>query len=486
MLLTISTTYSPATDLGYLLHKHPERIQSFKLTFGQAHVFYPEASTEKCTAALLLDVDAVGLTRRPQQRFGENFALAEYVSDRPYAASSFLSVAIAQVFSSALSGKIKERPELAETAIPLNAKLSTLPCQGGEQLLRRLFEPLGYKITVERHTLDAQFPDWGKTRYFTVTLQNTCRLSELLTHLYVLIPVLDDEKHYWVDEAEIEKLLKHGKNWLAAHPEQESIVSRYLKHLRLLTNQALAQLCETDLLETDETVQTEEEAEVEGQNVIQGMDLVHSQTKSGLNEIRLQTVADVLKQCGAKRVLDLGCGEGKLLRKLLREKQFEEIVGMDVSHRALKIAQERLHYERLPERERKRLRLFQGSLIYRDKRLVGYDAAAVIEVIEHLDLPRLAAFERVLFEFARPRTVVLTTPNIEYNVKFENLQAGNFRHKDHRFEWTRDEFRSWATRISERFGYTVVFHPIGPTTEEVGAPTQMAVFTQEGQEEGIT
>lgn len=472
MLLTISTTYSPATDIGYLLHKHPERIQSFKLAFGQAHVFYPEARPEKCTVALLLDIDTVGLTRRPHGRFGENFALAPYVSDRPYVASSFLSVAIAQVFSSALSGKSKERPQLSETAIPLEAKLSILPCQGGEQLLRRLFEPLGYKITVERHILDAQFSAWGESRYFTVTLQNTCRLSELLTHLYVLIPVLDDEKHYWVDEAEIEKLLKHGENWLAAHPEHESIVRRYLKHLRPLTNQALAQLCDIDPEQIDETIQAAEEAQVEA--------------PIGLNEVRLQRVTEALKQYGAKRVLDLGCGEGKLLRKLLHEKQFEEIVGMDVSHRALKIAHERLHYDRLPENEKKRLHLFQGSLNYRDKRLAGYDAAAIIEVIEHLDLPRLAAFERVLFEFARPRTVVLTTPNREYNTQFEHLQGGHFRHKDHRFEWTRDEFQSWATRISERFGYAVTFHPIGPTTEDVGAPTQMAVFTREDQGKQIT
>lgn len=471
MLLTISTTHPPATDLGYLLHKHPARIQSFKIAFGQAHVFYPEARPERCTAALLLDIDTVGLTRRPHGRFGENFALAPYVSDRPYVASSFLSVAIAQVFSSALSGKSKERPQLVETAIPLEARLSILPCQGGEQLLRRLFEPLGYKIKAERHILDSRFSDWGESPYFTVTLQNTCRLSELLTHLYVLIPVLDDEKHYWVDDAEIEKLLKHGKNWLAAHPEHESIVRRYLKHLRPLTDQALAQLCDTDPQQTDETIQAEEETQVEA--------------PIGLNEVRLQKVTEALKACGAKRVLDLGCGEGKLLRKLLHEKQFEEIAGMDVSHRALKIAHERLHYDRLPENEKKRLHLFQGSLNYRDKRLAGYDAAAIIEVIEHLDLPRLAAFERVIFEFARPRTVVLTTPNREYNAQFEHLQAGRFRHKDHRFEWTRDELQSWATRISERFGYAVVFHPIGPTTEDIGAPTQMAVFTQKGQEEHI-
>ena len=463
MLLTISTTYSPATDLGFLLHKHPERLQTFELTFGQAHVFYPEVDTEKCTAALLLDVDSVGLVRRYRGQVSENFALAEYVNDRPYAASSFMSVTIARVFRSALSGQSKERPELAETPMPLSAKLSTLPCRGGEKFLRRLFEPLGYTVHAERHALDTQFPNWGESRYFTVTLDTTCRLHELLTHLYVLIPVLDDEKHYWVDQAEIEKLLKHGSDWLSDHPEQESIVNRYLKYQRRLTRQALAQLRETDVDKIEE--QTQEEVQIE--------------ERLGLNETRLAKATEVIKQAGAKRVLDLGCGEGKLLRKLMAEKQFEEIVGMDVSHQSLKIAQQRLHYDRLPDKQKARLKFFQGSLCYRDKRLEGYDAAAVIEVIEHLDASRLSSFERILFEFARPQMVVLTTPNVEYNIKFENLPAGKFRHRDHRFEWTRNEFQSWASGTSNRFGYAVTFHSIGETDEGVGSPTQMAVFTRE-------
>lgn len=471
MLLTISTTYTPATDFGYLLHKHPARLQSFELSFGQAHVFYPEACVEKCTVALLLDVDSVGLARRPHGQSADNFALAQYVSDRPYVASSFLSVAIARVFGSALSGKSKERPELAETGIPLKAKLAILPCWGGEKMLRRLFEPLGYTIEAEQHVLNTQFPHWGQSRYFTVTLENTCRLSELLTHLYVLMPVLDDEKHYWVDDAEIEKLLKHGSDWLAAHPEQEAIVRRYLKHQHRLASQALAQLREEDAQEIDESSQSPEEAQIE--------------ERIGLNETRLAAVTETLKRYGTRRILDLGCGEGKLLSKLLAEKSFEEIVGMDVSYRALKIAQRRLNYDRLPEKQKERIRLFQGSLGYRDKRLAGYDAAAVVEVIEHLDLPRLTVFERVLFEFACPRTVVLTTPNIEYNVKFENLQTGNYRHKDHRFEWTRNEFQSWASGVAKRFDYTVVFHTIGPIIEDIGSPTQMAVFTRENCEEEI-
>ena len=463
MLLTISTTHSPATDLGFLLHKHPDKLQTFTLPYGQAHVFYPEACSEKCTAALLLDIDSVGLVRRYRGQSSESFSLAEYVNDRPYAASSFLSVAIARVFGSALAGKCKDRPELLDTPIPLTAKLSTLPCRGGEHFLRCLFEPLQYRVHAERHILDSQFPDWGNSRYFAVTLDATCRLSDLLTHLYVLIPVLDDEKHYWVDEAEIEKLLKHGEDWLSDHPEQETIVNRYLKYQRRLTRQAFSQLSDTGV-EVDEEKQNEEETQIE--------------EHIGLNEIRLSKTAEVIKDFGAKRVVDLGCGEGKLLRKLLAEKQFEEIVGMDVSHSNLIKVKQRLHYDRLPEKQKERLTLFQGSLCYRDKRLEGYDAAAVIEVIEHLDSSRLSAFERVLFEYACPDMIVLTTPNVEYNIKFENLPSGRFRHKDHRFEWTRLEFQSWSQDISKRFGYKVTFHPIGENDEVVGSPTQMAVFNK--------
>src|SRR5262249_36253165 len=173
---------------------------------------------------------------------GEGRRLEQYVNDRPYVASSFLSVAIAQVFGSALGGKSKERSELVETILPLEAKLSALPCRGGEVFLRRLFEPLGYTVKTSRRVLDEKFPEWGESRYFTVELRAQIRLRDLLTHLYVLVPVLDDDKHYWVGEDEVEKLLRHGRGWLAAHPEREAIAGRYLKHQRSLTRQALDQL----------------------------------------------------------------------------------------------------------------------------------------------------------------------------------------------------------------------------------------------------
>jgi 3' terminal RNA ribose 2'-O-methyltransferase Hen1 len=462
MLLTITTTHQPATDLGYLLHKNPARLHSFALPFGEAHVFYPETNAERCTAALLLDIDPVGLVRNRRGPAGEGGTLEQYVNDRPYVASSFLSVAISRVLGSALGGRSKDRPELASTALPLQAKISVLPCRGGENFLRRLFEPLGYTVTAQRHSLDEQFPEWGDSQYFTVELSGAVRLQDLLTHIYVLVPVLDNEKHYWVGDDEVEKLLRHAREWLASHPEKEEITKRYLKYRRDLAKDALARLVESPDPDSVEVVHNNEEEVVE--------------STLNLNEQRLNSVVAALRSVNAKRVLDLGCGEGKLLRVLLDDRSFEEIVGVDVSHRALRIAHERLRVERLPARQRERIKLMQGSLMYRDQRLAGFDAAAVIEVIEHLDQPRLAAFERVLFEFAKPSAVVLTTPNVEYNPRFESLPAGMFRHKDHRFEWTRAQFGQWAQKIGERYGYAVRFFAVGTEDAEVGAPTQMAVF----------
>jgi 3' terminal RNA ribose 2'-O-methyltransferase Hen1 len=465
MLLTVTTTHRPATDLGYLLHKNPARCQSFPLSFGSAHLFYPEAAEDRCTAALLLDVDPVAMVRG---RGGvSQSVLAQYVNDRPYVASSLMSVAIAQVLGPALDGRSKERPELAGTPIPLVASLEVLPCRGGENFLHDVFDPLGYELQAVRYPLDENFAEWGPSPYYSVTLSKTTTLGDLLTHLYVLIPVFDNFKHYYVGQEEMDKLLKHGEGWLASHPKREAIAHRYLKHAPSLARQALARLAEQD----DQPVEELTDARSEGRE--------ETLEKSiSLNEQRLGDVVAALKASGAKRILDLGCGEGKLLRELLKEKQFEEIVGMDVAVRVLEIAMDRLRLDDLPPRQKDRIRLLHGSLMYRDKRLAGFEAAAVVEVIEHLDPPRLAAFERVVFECARPTTIVLTTPNREYNVMWPNLAAGAFRHEDHRFEWSREEFQTWAKGVAGRFGYTVEFRGVGPEQTDLGSATQMGIFSQ--------
>jgi 3' terminal RNA ribose 2'-O-methyltransferase Hen1 len=464
MLLTISTTHQPATDLGYLLHKNPDKVHSFEMSFGKAHLFYPEATAERCTAALLLDVDPVGLVRGKHGQGEGN--LDQYVNDRPYVLSSFTSVAMGRALGTAMTGRSKGMQKLAEQKIPLSAALSVVACRGGDGLLHELFEPLGYRVAATRLPLDEKFPEWGEGPYYTVTLEAEIRLRDLLRHLYVLIPVLDAEKHYWVGKDEVEKLLRKGEGWLAGHPHKEAIVKRYLPRQRQLAREALARLAEEDNPDPDATLEAQAEEETKMEEPIR------------LWQQRMGAVVAELRSVGAKRVVDLGCGEGKLLRALLDEKPIQEIVGMDVSFRSLEVASQRLRLDRMPAKQKERLKLMHGSLMYRDQRLAGYDAATVVEVIEHLDPPRLAAFERVLFEAARPTTVIVTTPNAEYNVKFETLPEGQFRHKDHRFEWTRDQFRGWAQGVSERFGYTARFLAIGEEDSEVGAPTQMGVFTR--------
>jgi 3' terminal RNA ribose 2'-O-methyltransferase Hen1 len=466
MLLTVTTTHEPATDLGYLLHKNPARMQEEEMSFGKAFVFYPEASADRCTAALLLEVDPIGLVRGRKGPAGEGGQLQQYVNDRPYAANSFLSVAIGKLFGTAMTGRSKDRPELAGQAIPLIAALPVIAAHGGAELVRRLFEPLGYAVEATRLPLDETFPEWGGSSYVSLQIAATVTLQTLLTHLYVLIPVLDNEKHYWVGDDEVEKLLRRGEGWLGQHPEKELIVERYLKRQRSLTREALARLAEDAPPEDEDKASAGDEEEQRVERPL------------GLHEQRIGTVLSVLRGVGAARVLDLGCGEGKLLRALLADGQFERILGMDVSWRSIEIATERLKLDQLAEKQRARIELIQGSLMYRDKRLEGFDAAAVIEVIEHLDAPRLAAFERVVFDFARPATVVITTPNADYNPLFPTLPAGQMRHRDHRFEWTRAEFARWAEGIASRFGYSVRIQPVGPEDAALGAPTQMGIFSR--------
>ncbi len=466
MLLTLSTTHRPASDLGYLLHKHPNRLQSFDLSFGKAHVFYSELADDRGTACLLLDVDPIGMVRG--RNADHYFPLAQYVNDRPYVASSFMSVAIAQVFGSALQGRCKDRPELAAVPIPLEARLEVLPVRGGERFLQQVFEPLGYALQARRHVLDERFPEWGDSPYYSVTIAKTAILSELLTNLYVLIPVFDSNKHYFVGEDELDKLLDKGEGWLAAHPLKEEIVRRFLKFQPSLYRRALDRLINDEPGELTDEIKPAQPLEET------------LEAPLSLNDQRLGTVLAALRGCGARRVLDLGCGEGKLLRELIKDRQFEEIVGVDVSIRSLEIAKDRLRLQHLPTSQSERVKLLHGSLMYRDKRLHGFDAASVVEVIEHLDPPRLSAFERVVFEFARPKTIVVTTPNQGFNAKWPTLPAGRMRHPDHRFEWTRAEFRAWATGVAERFGYRVNFLPIGPVDDSLGPPTQMAVFAHGG------
>ena len=465
MLLTITTTRAPATDLGYLLHKHPDRLQSFAVAAGEAHVFYPEATPERCTAALLLEVDPVGLVRGHSGHSGHkgHSELREYVNDRPYAASSMLAVAIKEAFRTALTGRCDARPALAAEPIPLDLHVPALRCRGGKTLANRVFAPLGWAVDTQSHRLTP--PEWGDSPYLGLRLTGELRLADALNHLYVLLPVLDDAKHYWVSTEEVDKLIRAGGDWLAGHPEKELITRRYLSHQKRLTRSALARLAEADDTEPEELDNAVPDEPRDKPLAVQ----------------RREAILAVLRERGARRVGDLGCGAGVLTRDLLREAGVDHVVATDESARALQLAARHLNLERMPDKQRGRLTIFQSSLTYRDDRLAGLDAAVLMEVVEHLDPDRIPALERVVFGEAAPGTVVVTTPNAEYNAHFAGLEPGAARHPDHRFEWTRAQFRAWAGRVADGYGYRARFLPVGPEHPQDGPPTQLAVFEKRAE-----
>jgi 3' terminal RNA ribose 2'-O-methyltransferase Hen1 len=473
MLITLTCYCQNAPEVGYLLAKNPQSIFQREFSRGTVWVFYPDVAEDHLTVALLCEIDPVALVRGPAALQTSD----HYVNDRPFVSTSLTSVALRTAFSTALSGRNRERPERLDEHMRWVVTLPAVACDGGEDLITRLFTPLGYTPAIDQLPLDAHFPAWGPSDLFRIRLEGFQTVRDILGHLYVLLPVLDNSKHYYVEQSEIEKLLDHGRTWLPLHPERGLIAGRYLRYKRPLITSLFTRLAALD---------TASGAPLEGENEIEAEPAESAEPREqleprepGLHEQRLQAALEAIREAKATSLLDLGCGEGKLLQLALRERQLTRIVGMDVSSQALARARRRLHWETMSPAMRKRIEIFQGSLLYRDSRLAGFEAASLIEVIEHLDEARLGAMEKVVFAHARPRHVLVTTPNREYNVRWEQLDGGQMRHADHRFEWTRAECRTWAERVASTYAYHFMHREIGPEDPECGAPSQMVIFVRE-------
>jgi SAM-dependent methyltransferase len=544
MLITLTCHAAAAPEIGYLFGKHPDSVFARPFSAGQVWVFYPEVAADRLSVTLVAEIDPIGLVRGPAALAG----LDQYVNDRPYVASSLTGVALNVAFRSTMNGAVHEHAARLAERLRWEVELPVVACDGGAELIARVFAPLGYTVTTTRLPLDERFPAWGLSDLYAVRLEGEQTIGDVLGHLYVLLPVLDNAKHYAVDAAEAAKLLERGSAWLAAHPERELIARRYLRYRRPLVASALARLAESEPAAAEPAPEEEGDAAAAGMAADERADAADiterplaveeespgeatdvalagaaptpdqpanqevaparvsepppigapapdaadgapgapdpprpagegSGVRStlGLHEQRLDAVMAAVREAGAHSLADLGCGEGRLLSLALREPALTRILGLDVSTLALARARRRLRLDALPPSQRRRIEVAQGSLLYRDRRLEGFDAAALVEVIEHLDPPRLEAMERVVFEHARPRRVVVTTPNREYNVRWESLGEA-LRHRDHRFEWTRAECLAWAERVAARHGYTAARRDVGPADPELGAPSQLVTF----------
>ncbi len=493
VFLTLTSTAPNASDLGFLLHKHPERMQQFALPMGLAHVFYPEASAQRCTVALLVEVDPIALAQ-DRRTHSSGFVLGRYVNDRPYVASSLLAVALARVFATALRGQCVARPELVDEELPLSVHLPALPDGGVAGLIESLFEPLGWAVTRTEEPADPAVPYWGLSGLSDVRLAGQLRLADALSHLYVLLPVLDDGKHYWVGPDEVDKLIRRAGSWLSGHPQRDLISRRYLAHQRRYVAEALDRLgaiADGDEQAPPESIEPETGEPEPGKpqagepgssrpQYNQQMPDQHELPRTPtLREVRRAQVVAALREVGAHRVVDLGCGDGSLLLDLLADSTFTRIIGADVSADQLAHAERRLGLDRLAAAQAQRVELIQSSATYRDPRLADTDAIVLMEVIEHVEPDRLPDLERVVFAAAGPPAVVVTTPNREYNARYPGLADGSWRHPDHRFEWTRSEFLAWAEAVAGRNGYRVQCRPVGTLDSDLGAPTQLALFERE-------
>jgi 3' terminal RNA ribose 2'-O-methyltransferase Hen1 len=459
------TPEQPATDLGFVLVKHPDRIREVELPFGKAFVFFPAAGIEKTTVCLLLDVDTVKLVRK-----GRVQTIFDYVNDRAYTASSFLTVALSKVFNSAIAGTCKDKPELVDRVFDMTVKIPVIASKGGEDSFRELFEPVGYTVSCERLTLDEKFPEWGQSNYYRLTLTGKQRIRDVLEHLYVMIPVLDNLKHYFVGEDEIEKLVRHGGAWLDKHPKKVMILARYLEYKRHLVREAEVQVeAAAPPTEDDSAPLVEEETEKKESEV-------EVEKRLSLQELRTKAILQSLTEEAVTTVIDLGCGDGKVLAALARGKVFMKVAGLDVSLRCLRIAKDRVKRTGYPMDQ---VTLIHGALTYRDRRIEGFDGCVLAEVVEHLDPHKVEALERVVFGEARPRVVIVTTPNREYNTLFPFHLPNGLRHKDHRFEWTRAEFEAWLSRVAKTYRYSFIVLGVGDPDPEKGSPTLMARFVRE-------
>jgi 3' terminal RNA ribose 2'-O-methyltransferase Hen1 len=441
------------------------------MSFGEGYVYFQENPQGDNSLSLLVDVDPLATV---QGRGQLSHMDGLYVNDRAYVPSSLLTSALTKAFGTALSGRCKERPELASTPIDWTVSVPVVTSDWRTEILWSLFGPLGYEVRmahVEREGHRSSHPDVASD-LTGVKLCTTATMREVLSHLVVLIQVLDQDNHRWLDEQDLDPFMRRVEGWLPEHPYGMFILKRALKHQKHLIKAVIAKF--PAIVDSQARISSINSEMWDASQLEEYADQPLS-----LNRQRFAVVQELIERLQPRSLVDLGCGDGSFIGFLANGAllhPMERIIGMDVSASELARAKTRMeHLSSLPGR-RTPVEWLLGSLLYRDPRIKGLDMAILIEVIEHIDPWRLPALERQVFGEGGYASIVVTTPNREFNLIYGLSEEHSLRHRDHRFEWTRQEFQEWVQKIASQYGYEWQIQGIGTVSLDHGSPSQMVLF----------
>lgn len=458
MQLAIKATGEGAKMLSFLLSKNPQNLYDRMEKGYRVRLTYTVFSDSEVEALIFVTPDPVELVKNSP----DTYEITQYINDREFVVSSIFCSNTRSALGTALNGRPKEEYlDWAKHAFQLTIGFGPVATDLPDAAIKNLFEPLGYQTEIERGRADYNFQFKERSSARFINLQSKVTLQNALQHLFVLIPVLDDYRHYFIDEREIEKLERYGEGWLADHPLKELIIKRTLR-FRELIDQMVLNSHQTELI--NEAVTPEPN--------------ISSQPVVRLNKLRYQRLVKIIEDLAAREsIVDFGAGEGKLSVRLGFIPGVKEILAVEPTEkeqlRALK---------RFSEASRKDDFIAPtpvwGSLFYYDEQLCGKDVMILSEVIEHIDESRLPRVMDTILGSYKPQVLLITTPNAEYNPVYQ-MEEG-IRHKDHRFEWSRAEFAEWTYCLARNYAYEVQIDGIGEEAEGYGHPSQLAILTRQG------
>ncbi|TDL78499.1 3' terminal RNA ribose 2'-O-methyltransferase Hen1 [Peribacillus frigoritolerans] len=445
MQLTIKATGDNVKAISYLLSKNPNNLYERNHKGHLVRLFYSKFEETELEVTIFVTPDPIDLVKNNSN----SYDITHYINDREFAVSSLFCSFIRSALGTALNGQPKEEySEWVNYRFSFQFEFGPVVSSLSDKQLKDLFEPIGYEVAISRPDIEYSFEMKDKSSARSICLKGMKTLQNGLRQLFVLIPVIDNYKHYYIDDKEIEKLERYGEGWLEDHPKRDYIYRQSLRFKEIFS-----------IVENKKTEEKKEE-KIE---------------KVRLNDLRYEKIIDFVNQMKPRSIVDFGSGEGKLSVRLGFADGVKEIMAVEPSQSATLKAIER--FDKVKNKEKFVVpETIWGSLFYYDERLKGKDVMILCEVIEHIDEFRLPKVLDTILHDYQPNALIITTPNREYNEIYD--MEDHFRHNDHRFEWTRAEFRHWCEERNHRKIYDLQFEGIGEEHDRHGFPTQMCVFVR--------